>query len=132
MTDYSGYRTDDKTMPWICYGLFLGGFVTAGITSIVAVIMAYAQRGTTGSDILHSHYTFMIRTFWMGLVWIFLAGMVMGVGIPLSFILIGIPLVILAKLMWTVGAIWYGLRTVMGMVYLSRDEAYPRPYAILA
>jgi uncharacterized membrane protein len=132
MSDYSGYRTEDKTMPWVCYGLYLAGFATAGLTSIVGVILAHAQRGSTGSDLAHSHYTFLIRTFWMGLVWMFAAGMVMGVGIPLSFILIGIPLVILAKLMWTLGAIWYGLRVIMGMVHLSRDEPYPRPYALLA
>jgi uncharacterized membrane protein len=131
MTDYPEYRTDDKTMPAVCYGLYFLGFATAGLTSVVGVIMAYAQRGLA-SEAAWTHYTFMIRTFWLGLVWMFLAGMLMGVGIPLSFILIGIPLVILAKLMFGLGAVWYGLRLVLGVVHLSRDEPYPRPYAVLA
>jgi uncharacterized membrane protein len=131
MTDYPGYRTDEKTMPAVCYGLYFLGFATAGLTSVVGVALAYANRGVS-SDTAWSHYTFMIRTFWLGLVWMVLAGMVMAVGIPLSLILIGIPLLILAKLMFAVGAVWYGLRLVLGVVRLSRDEPYPRPYAVLA
>jgi uncharacterized membrane protein len=34
--------------------------------------------------------------------------------------------------MFAIGALWFGLRCVIGLVYLSRGEAYPRPYAILA
>jgi uncharacterized membrane protein len=28
--------------------------------------------------------------------------------------------------------IWYGVRCVVGLVFLSRGEAYPRPYAVIA
>jgi uncharacterized membrane protein len=119
-------------MPAVCYGLFFLGFATAGLTSIIGAVVAYAQRGTTGSDLAHSHYTLLIRTFWLGLAWMVVAGIVFGVGLPLSFILIGIPLLILAKLMWVLGAVWYGLRLVIGVIHLSRDEPYPRPYAVIA
>ena len=131
MTDYPGYRTDDKTMPAVCYGLYFLGFATAGLTSIVGVFIAHAQRGIA-SETTWTHYTFLISTFWLGLVWMFAAGVVFGVGLPLSFILIGIPLLLLAKAMWAVGAVWYGLRLILGVIHLSRDEPYPRPYAVLA
>jgi len=81
---------------------------------------------------MRTHYTFLIRTFWIGLAWCVLAGVILAVGIPLSFILIGIPLLILAKIMFGVGAVWYGLRCILGLVFLSRGEPYPRPYAVLA
>jgi uncharacterized membrane protein len=129
MTDH--YTTEDKTMPTVCYALYLAGFVTGGLTAIVGVIIAYAQQTTAGPD-MRTHYTFLIRTFWIGLVWSILAGLVLAVGIPLSFILIGIPLLILAKLMFAVGAVWFGLRCILGLIQVSRAEAYPRPYAVLA
>jgi uncharacterized membrane protein len=121
---------EDKTMPAVCYALYLLAFCT-GVTGIVGVIIASIQQGSAG-PVMRSHYTFLIRTFWIGLAWMVLAGVALGVGIPLSFILIGIPLLILAKLMFAIGALWYGVRCIVGLVYLSRGEPYPRPYAVLA
>lgn len=135
MTDYPDYGApdydakEDRTLPAVCYGLYLLAFAT-GFTGIIGVILAYANR-SAASSAMQSHYAFLIRTFWMGLVWMLLAGMILGVGIPLSFILIGIPLLILAKIMFALGAVWYGLRCVVGVIYLSRGDAYPRPYAFL-
>jgi uncharacterized membrane protein len=132
MSDYSGYSAaDDRTLPAVSYGLYFLGFATAGLTSVIGVILAYAQRATA-SERAWSHYTFLIRTFWLGFVWMFAAAMLLAVGIPLSFVLIGIPLVLLSKAMFALGAIWYGLRLVLGVIHLSRDEGYPRPYAVLA
>jgi uncharacterized membrane protein len=122
--------SDDKTMPAVCYALYLLGFVT-GITAIAGLIVAYSQQ-SVAREVMRTHYTFLIRTFWIGLAWCFAAGVVLAVGIPLSFILIGIPLLILAKAMFVIGAVWYGLRCVLGLVFLSRGEPYPRPYAVLA
>jgi uncharacterized membrane protein len=28
-------------------------------------------------------------------------------------------------------SIWFGVRAIVGLVYVSRGEAYPRPYAVL-
>jgi uncharacterized membrane protein len=129
MSDYS--VVEDRTMPGVVYGLYFLGFATAGLTSLAGMVIAYAQRGV-GEGMAHSHYTFLIRTFWIGLAWMFLAGLVFMIGLPLSFILIGIPMLVLAKLMWAVGAVWYAIRLVVGVIYLSRGEAHPRPYALLA
>jgi uncharacterized membrane protein len=74
----------------------------------------------------------MIRTFWIGLLMMIGVGMLFGVGAILTIILIGFPIMALAWLMGAVAAVWYGLRCILGLVYLSRGEAYPRPYALLA
>ncbi len=126
---YDSYA-EDKTMPAVCYALYLLAFCT-GVTGIVGVIIAAVQQGTAG-PVMRSHYTFLIRTFWIGLAWMVMAGLAFGIGLPLSFILIGIPMLILAKFMFAIGAIWYGVRCIVGLVYLSRGEPYPRPYAVLA
>lgn len=128
MTYYE--TTDDKTMPAVCYALYLLGYVT-GFTAVIGLVIAYAQQGAA-SDAMRTHYTFMIRTFWIGLGLMVLTAITFGVGAILSIILIGIPILMLAKLMGAVGAVWYGVRCILGLSYLSRGEAYPRPYAVLA
>lgn len=130
MTDHLDYgATEDRTLPAVTYALYLLAFAT-GFTAIIGVVVAYANQASAG-PLMRSHYTFLIRTFWIGLVWMILAGMVLGIGIPLSFILIGIPLLILAKIMFALGAVWYGLRCIVGVIYLAQGEPYPRPYAAL-
>jgi uncharacterized membrane protein len=121
---YDSYA-EDKTMPAVCYALYLLAFCT-GVTGIVGVIIASIQQGAAG-PVMRSHYTFLIRTFWIGLAWMVMAALAFGIGLPLSFILIGIPMLIFA-----LGAVWYGVRCIVGLVYLSRGEPYPRPYAVLA
>ncbi|HEY2751049.1 hypothetical protein [Phenylobacterium sp.] len=130
MTDHLDYgATEDRTLPAVTYALYLLAFAT-GFTAIIGVIVAYANQGAAGPQ-MRSHYTFLIRTFWIGLVWCLIAGMTLGVGIPLSFILIGIPLLILAKVMFGLGAVWYGLRCIVGVIYLAQEEPYPRPHSLI-
>ena len=129
MTDqYSA--TEDRTMPAVCYALYLLAFAT-GLTDIIGLIIAYAQQGSAG-PVMRTHYTFLIRTFGIGLIAMIAAGVAFGVGAILSVILIGIPIMALAGLVCAVAGIWYGVRCIVGLVYLSRGEPHPRPYAVLA
>lgn len=104
-------KADDTGMPLIIYILYLAAFVV-GITALIGVIMAYVQKGNS-SAFIESHYQFQIRTFWMSLVgWI--------VGILLTFVFIGIIVLILV-------AIWYIIRCVKGIMWLQNGEAVPDP-----
>ena len=131
MTDHLGYSaTEDRTMPAVTYGLYLLAFAT-GITAIIGLIIAYASQGSAG-PVARSHYTFLIRTFWIGLVTCVLAGILFGVGAVLSIILIGFPIMGLAWLVLALAGVWWAIRCIVGVIYLARGEAYPRPYALLA
>lgn len=130
MTDRLGFgAAEDRTMPTVVYVLYLLALAT-GFTALIGVVIAYAQQGSAGAR-SRTHYSFLIRTFWLGLVWMIACGLLLGVAIPLSFILIGIPLLILAKFMFGLGVVWYALRCIVGVIYLARDEPYPRPEALL-
>lgn len=130
MTDQLSYdAAEDKTMPVVCYALYLLAFVT-GITAIVGLIIAYAQRATAGPA-MQSHYTFLIRTFWIGLAMMIAGGVLFGVGAILSIILIGFPIMGVAWLILGGASIWFAIRCIVGLVHLSRGDAYPRPYAVI-
>ena len=72
----------------------VGAFLT-GWPSIIAVILNYVKRGEARGTWLESHFTWQIRTFWYGLLWVALCGifvvMTLGIGlivawIPLAFV----------------------------------------------
>ena len=125
-TDYGG--PDDKTMTLVVYALYLLGFITGGLTTLVGLVMAYVLKGGA-SERAFSHYVFLIRTFWIAIAWTAVAGVLLLFGIPLSPFLVGIPLLILAKLVMGLLAIWYGVRCIIGLVAATQDQAYGRPRA---
>ena len=121
--------TEDKTLPTVSYGLYLLSFATI-FTVFIGLFIAYSNRDIAGPK-ARSHYTFMINTFWMAIGLYVVGGVLTAVGAVLSIILIGIPALILGVLILGGVSVWFAVRSVMGLVYLSRDEAYPRPYALL-
>jgi uncharacterized membrane protein len=130
MTDRLDYgAVEDRTMPAVAYALYLLAPVN-GLTAIIGLIIAYAQQGSAGAR-MRSHYTFLIRTFWITVVAFILGCMVLIVGIPLSVVLIGIPMMMVGGMVMGVAGIYLFVRAVVGVIYLARDEPYPRPYALL-
>ncbi len=100
---------DERQMALIIYILYLLPF---GVTHIAGLVLAYVSRDTA-PDWLRSHYTFQIRTFWIGLLYFAIACVCVVV-------LIGIPM-ILAVL------VWFIVRCALGLSRLLRNEAYPTP-----
>lgn len=93
----------------IVYILYLVGLAT-GLTALIGVIMAYVNRDEA-PEWLKSHYRFQIRTFWIGLLYCVIGGV-------LSIVLIGF----LVLLFWV---IWLILRVVKGFKHLERREPVP-------
>ena len=106
-----GAAEDSGSTANLIYILYLIG-LAVGITGIVGLVMAYMNRSTAPAWV-QSHYTFQIRTFWIGILG-------SAIGVALIFILIGF-VVLLAVL------IWYVIRCIKGMQYVGRREAYPNP-----
>ena len=127
-TDYES--SDDRTLPTVVYALYLLGLIN-GLTVIIGVIIAYANRDRAGPR-AQSHYTFQIRTFWLAIVFWLVAGLMFAWGGILAVILIGIPFLVLGALILALTHIWFAVRSIVGLVHVSRDEAYPRPRTWLA
>ncbi len=100
---------DERMMALAIYILYLIPF---GVTHIVGLVLAYVARDTA-PDWLKSHYTFQIRTFWIGLLY-FSAAAVLCV-LLIGFVLL--PVVV----------IWFIVRCALGLARLLRREPYPTP-----
>ncbi|HEY4031442.1 MAG TPA: hypothetical protein VGM25_13920 [Caulobacteraceae bacterium] len=127
-TDY--HAQDDRTLPLVVYALYLLGLVN-GLTVLIGLVIAYANRERAGPA-MESHYTFQIRTFWIAIAWWIIAGILFLWGIPLSLILVGVPLLVAGGLILAMTHIWFALRCILGLIYVSRGDAYPRPRTWLA
>ena len=116
---------EDKVLPAVVYGLYLLG-CTNGLTILVGLLVAYANRADAG-PINESHYTFAIRTFWLSIWWFLIGLALLLVGLALLVLLIGIPMMIAGAVIMGAISLFFVVRTILGLVYLLRGEAYPRP-----
>lgn len=127
----TGYEdSEDRTLPTVVYTLYLLGLIN-GLTILIGLVIAYANRDRAGRA-METHYTFQIRSFWLAIAWWIIAMVLLAWGIPLSVILVGVPLVIAGGLILAMTHIWFALRAILGLIYVSRGEGYPRPRAWLA
>lgn len=102
----------DLNQPTIVSLLYLASFVT-GVTGLVGLVLAYVWRNDTTQLWEESHYRYLIRTFWFGLL-----GMVIGV--ILSIVLIGIPIIIAVS-------VWVIVRSVIALLKAQKHEPMPDP-----
>ena len=120
-----------ETGPMIVYGLFLGGIV-APIFPLIGVIFAYILRKDSG-DILYTHFSYLIRTFWIALgfyivlIVIFLLGFFRAISgtdfysssfpVPIVSFMVFVFLLALGFFIWYVVRLGLGIRAL----YLRRE-----------
>jgi uncharacterized membrane protein len=124
-TDMAVGTNEDKVMPAVDYGLYLLG-LTNGFTIVIGLVVAYANRASAGPQ-MSTHYEFLIRTFWMAIGWFLIGVALVVIGIPLTLVLIGVPMWLLGGFICGAVGIWFAIRSILGVVYLARGDAYPRP-----
>lgn len=98
----------DTTLPIVVYALYLAGIVTGGLTILVGVVIAYVYRGE-GPHWFDEHYRYLIRTFWLALLYFAISGLLM--------------LVLIGFLTWLVVIVWLVIRCVKGIKRLQEQRA---------
>ena len=91
----------------IIYVLHLLGLITGGLTAIVGVILAHINVSDAPPP-LREHFRFQYRTFWIGLLYWFIAGIT-------TLALIGWLLMVLIS-------VWWIVRCARGMSALNRNQ----------
>ncbi len=105
----------DLNQPTIVACLYLASLIT-GVTGLIGIILAYVWQGEAHPDWMDSHFRFQIRTFWIGLA--------LGVaGAVVSLLTLGLAYLIVVPL-WIV---WFGVRTVKGLLAAQRHEPIADP-----
>lgn len=116
---------EDRIVPALVYLLYLLTPMN-GVSVFIGLLVAYFGKGDATPK-AESHYVFLIRTFWLSIGWALIGGLMILVGIPLSFVLIGIPIVMVGWVIICSIGLWFMARGLVGAYYLLKDEPYPRP-----
>mgnify|MGYP000848877220 FL=1 len=95
----------------LVYGLYLLSFLI-GISGLIGLVFAYLNRGKAGGWI-DSHYTYAIRTFWIGLLYGF-------VSVILSLAVVGVLLAVLT-------VVWVVIRCIIGLQKAATGEPIAKP-----
>jgi len=80
-----------------------------GVTAIVGVIISYVKRDDARGTVYESHFDWQIRTFWWGLLWLVVGGLLI-VAFGLGFLVMFVA--------W----IWAIYRVVKGWLKLSEGK----------
>jgi uncharacterized membrane protein len=99
----------------LVYILYLASFFV-GLTGIIGLVIAYLNRNKAGGYV-ETHYTWLIRTFWIGLLFSLISALLMFVGIGF--------------LLFFAVAIWVVVRLVKGLMALGKSQPIPDPQSWL-
>jgi uncharacterized membrane protein len=102
-------ETSDFEMnrPTVISLLYLGSFL-AGITTLIAVVLAYLWKGEAHESWEESHFRYAIRTFWIGIAWTI-------IGVVLAIVLIGWFILALIP-------VWFAIRALKSLVAAQRRD----------
>lgn len=91
-----------RLLTHILYGLHTLSWFSAGMFSVIAMIINFIKRPDLPDHFYRSHYRWQARTFWFTLLWLALSS-------PL-FLLLWVP----GAAAWFVIGLWYLYRFVRG------------------
>src|SRR5690606_4939760 len=91
----------------------IGAFLT-GWPSIIAVILNYVKRADARGTWLDSHFSWQIRTFWYGVLWVGLCAIFVVVTFGIGLIFVWLPLIFVA--------LWFIYRIVRGWMRLAARQ----------
>jgi len=111
LDDLAGLAKHPLTMPRLTYALYAIAAIS-GFPMLIGLILAYVAR-SEAPEWLHGHYTFLIHTFWFGLLLI-------AVGVLTWIFAVGV------FLLWIL-PLWYVIRIVRGWVLLENRQPVPNP-----
>ncbi len=104
-----------RLLTHVMYGLHTLSWFSAGLFSVVAIVLNYAKRGSLPNAFYQSHFRWQARSFWFTLLWLLLTA-------PLWLIFV-FP----GYVAWFVVGLWYLYRFVRGWWAFAENRPMPVP-----
>jgi uncharacterized membrane protein len=108
----------------IVYVLYLLSIPSAAVFALIGFVIALLGRDGAG-PLARAHLDDQVRIWWVAFWWGVALLVMCGVGILLTFILIGIPILWLAGLIALIVMIWFTVKSLLGLLKLL-DSRPPR------
>jgi len=99
----------------VMYALHTASWFSAGIFSVIAMIINYVKRPDLPDEFFRSHFRWQARSFWFTLLWLLLTS-------PL-FLLLVFP----GAAAWFLVGLWYLYRFIRGWWSFAENRPMPGP-----
>jgi uncharacterized membrane protein len=106
----------DFNRPTIVGLLYLAGLIT-GLSAIIGLVLAYVWKNDVHEPWERTHYIYLIRTFWIGLI-----------GAVVGFLLL---IAVIGGLIMLATGIWMLVRTAMSLINAQKRAPMPDPETLL-
>lgn len=114
-TDSATERSNLLLLTHLMYGLHTLSFFSAGVFSVVAMVLNHLKRAELPDLFYRSHFRWQARSFWFTLLWLLLTA-------PL-WIFFVFP----GWVAWSVVGLWYLYRFVRGWWCFVEGKPMPTP-----
>jgi uncharacterized membrane protein len=108
-------RQNLTTLTHVMYALHTASWFSAGIFSVIAIIINYVKRPDLPDEFFRSHFRWQARSFWFTLLWLVLAA-----PLWLLFVFPGVAA-------YTVIGFWYLYRFIRGWLSFAEKRPMPAP-----
>jgi len=111
----SADRNNLTLLTHVMYGLHTASWFSAGVFSVIAMILNYVKRDDLPDEFFRSHFRWQARSFWFTLLWLVVAS-----PLWLLFMLPGV-------VAYTLIGFWYLYRFIRGWWSFAESRAMPVP-----
>jgi uncharacterized membrane protein len=101
----------------LVYVLYLLSIPSAAVFALLGVIVALASKDGAG-PLARSHLDDQVRIWFVAFWWTIGIALIWLLGAVLSFVLIGIPILLIAGLLFLILYIWFTVKSFFGLLAL--------------
>ncbi len=127
MSDFSqprleaGHEAEGKPAAFIAWGLYILSIPSANVLVLVGLVVAYAARGSA-TGVARQHMDAQIALFWSVFWWTIALWVLIAISFVASFVVIGIPFLLLFLALWFLLSVWFTVKSVLGVLNLLSDK----------
>ena len=117
----AGHASQGKPAAMLAWACYILSIPSVNLLVVVGLIVAYASRGSA-TGVARQHIEAQIVLFWSVFWWTIALWILIAISAVLSFVLIGIPFLLLFWGLWFLVSIWFTVKSVLGLMNLLGDK----------
>lgn len=118
----AGQEAEGKVPALVAWALYILSIPSLNVLVLVGLVVAYAARGSA-TGLARAHMDAQIRLFWSVFWWTIACWIAIAISFVASFILIGIPFLLVFGVLWFLITVWFTVKSVIGLFNLLGDRA---------
>ncbi len=106
-----------RSSAFLVYCLYLLSIPSAGIFALIGVILALTAR-SEAAPLPRQHLDDQVRIWFISFWWHVALAFIWVLGMILSVIIIGIPILLIVGLLWFILMVWFTIKSGLGLMAL--------------